>query len=1035
MLKPNGTATDMLNVRVTGTDNYNVLGNLQRAADYILPSGENKVIGTLEDKQGDRIIYFIYNSDAFHRIVLYNPATFASSTILEWDGLDFQENDHIESAIIDNILIFAIKGRGEIKQLDITKTADYDAAKAADPYFINLIKRMPVRPLVLTGRIISGSNSSHIGNIGVQATYQYVYEDNQVSKWAPLSEISPIPYSLPDRLLQGVRFDMHGDEIIPPFVKKIKFAARINNTGGLTVFKVIDAANFWHSIDFFNNTAGEVVPEETALALFDAVPLSINTLELARNRVQVGGYKEGYDTFDSLEISFAQDVVNQTGIFYGDRIMKSNSSHKIGIQPKDYAGRTLGVITKPEWSFNIGSFYQKDINGNWDGFVKSVAITVQGSVPDWVESLQIVVSNDLNHSYFIQGFGYFVFDLGEYNGRILSQMVLNGYAPQKTYINIRSLTDRQVGYIFEEGDFVNVYYNDGMDGFSDATWQDINGEYSKPEAILSLRVIGQQGELIEVETPSNIADYTQAYQTLFPDRKDGGDVGDGVIGFPEVSGAKFYVIRNGNFKYGLIFEIYRPAIDDAVFYEIGAPIIVGNPNVINETVALNGNTFLIENTQKNDLRYSSYQFYDSTDNWVAFGRWDGSTYYYYTPDFLPTFFPYVEAMSPWGKYYTIWGKDFGKPTAVIPEAKQVYKKSFIRFSNKYLSGTMLNGLNAFEALNEKDLPAENGAINKLIIASNSQAEGTVLLAIQQNETESIYLGEMQYRDTQGDTTVAISDAVLGSNNTLRGGFGTINPESVVADGSGNVYWWDAYKGTPVRYAANGNTALAETYGMQTFFRELSRKQLPLKEHIKVYGGYDPVNREYIMHFAQYGEPDGEVYFAPATIAFSEKLKGFTSRYDFQPEAFAKSNTLYFSFKDGAIWEHEANPVCNNFYGQQFKSSIQFISNQEPSQVKIWNAVAIEGQQVWVPKEMRNEAGQFSLMKPAWFANREGVFYGAIRRDTKGKTGDAAVINLNNGNVLRSAYLDILLENESTELTRLDAVNIIYTGSTGHQTIN
>src|SRR5690606_25753512 len=133
----------------------------------------------------------------------------------------------------------------------------------------------------------------------------------------------------------------------------------------------------------------------------------------------------------------------------------------------------------------------------------------------------------------------------------------------------------------------------------------------------------------------------------------------------------------------------------------------------------------------------------------------------------------------------------GRISTVLPTnlRKKIHKPTYVRFSNKYLPGTQVNGISSFEGLNEKDLPQENGPINSLVLASNAQAEGTVLLALMQNETESQYLNEAQWRDTQGRTTSAISDAVIGATNTLRGGYGTVNPESVIHQ-DGRVYFWD-----------------------------------------------------------------------------------------------------------------------------------------------------------------------------------------------------------------------------------------------------
>jgi hypothetical protein len=88
--------------------------------------------------------------------------------------------------------------------------------------------------------------------------------------------------------------------------------------------------------------------------------------------------------------------------------------------------------------------------------------------------------------------------------------------------------------------------------------------------------------------------------------------------------------------------------------------------------------------------------------------------------------------------------------------------------------------------------------------------------------------------------------------------------------------------------------------------------------------------------------------------------------------------------------------------------------------------------------MVNEKGQGSLMKANWFENREGIFYGAIRRD-KNSTGfksytdpvEKEVRAINNGQPMRSQYLEIEIENNSPSIIRLDAASVEFIPSSGH----
>ena len=92
----NGDYIDALNVTKDsegiGNDLVvaNILGNTE--ITYILPAGENKVIGFYPDKVRDRAYYFLWNSNGYNSILYYNAITEAIVKVLESktdsDGID-----------------------------------------------------------------------------------------------------------------------------------------------------------------------------------------------------------------------------------------------------------------------------------------------------------------------------------------------------------------------------------------------------------------------------------------------------------------------------------------------------------------------------------------------------------------------------------------------------------------------------------------------------------------------------------------------------------------------------------------------------------------------------------------------------------------------------------------------------------------------------------------------------------------------------------------------------------------------------------
>ena len=110
-----------------------------------------------------------------------------------------------------------------------------------------------------------------------------------------------------------------------------------------------------------------------------------------------------------------------------------------------------------------------------------------------------------------------------------------------------------------------------------------------------------------------------------------------------------------------------------------------------------------------------------------------------------------------------------------------------------------------------------------------------------------------------------------------------------------------------------------------------------------------------------------------TITFNEAVNGWSSFKSFVPESGVSLSKKYFTFKDGNLWQHyvpkvngateyesgefqikhkaeEANNY-NNFYDNQYGSKVQFVSNQDPSTVKVFNTLNYEGSQTYVAKPL------------------------------------------------------------------------------------
>ena len=120
--------------------------------------------------------------------------------------------------------------------------------------------------------------------------------------------------------------------------------------------------------------------------------------------------------------------------------------------------------------------------------------------------------------------------------------------------------------------------------------------------------------------------------------------------------------------------------------------------------------------------------------------------------------------------------------------------------------------------------------------------------------------------------------------------------------------------------------------------------------------------------------------AEYTLTYDEKVKGWTSFYSYIPDSMVNMNNEFYTFKDGQLYLHNKSEGSRNtFYGQSYNTEIEFVSNEGPSEVKIFKTIEIEGDSkdwdVTVATDL--ESGH---VNKADFENKEGFKYSYIRRN-------------------------------------------------------
>lgn len=132
--------------------------------------------------------------------------------------------------------------------------------------------------------------------------------------------------------------------------------------------------------------------------------------------------------------------------------------------------------------------------------------------------------------------------------------------------------------------------------------------------------------------------------------------------------------------------------------------------------------------------------------------------------------------------------------------------------------------------------------------------------------------------------------------------------------------------------------------------------------------------------------------ASVTFAFSKRQEAWTTRYSFVPTCYANCGDIMLSSKDEkGIWKHDVSTNRNNFYGDQYNSSLNVIFNDYPSEAKMFKSLSIEtNEKLWFGRFKTNQEhsdknNQDSSSQILPTVDREGVKHADIPKSLKNST--------------------------------------------------
>lgn len=370
--------------------------------------------------------------------------------------------------------------------------------------------------------------------------------------------------------------------------------------------------------------------------------------------------------------------------------------------------------------------------------------------------------------------------------------------------------------------------------------------------------------------------------------------------------------------------------------------------------------------------------------------------------------------------------DKGRPNAVLEDFKRTRKFATCLYSEPYIPNTNINGLNTIVPdVSFQEFERSYNSIQKLYSRDSN------LIIFQEDKVSKSLVNKNIMYNMDGSGNIATSDSVLSIASPYLGNYGICkNPESFASHGI-RMYFTDIKRGCVLRLSQDGLTEIS-MYKMKDYFSDLSvmiLKKANLSRY-NILGTFDRKYGEYIVSYDPiYGEMMNpnvptieETIMQATTIGFTERTNRWNSFYTYYPEMMCSSGVGIVSYVEGNLYHHDIGVDAlqekeyNKFYGNDVPSELWLVSNESPSNNKVYKAISVESEHVW-SADIENKHGQKTSIFTTDFDTRENIHYAQVLNDINSPGG------MIEGDRIRSTSALIKLKNFSNVISRLFAVNV------------
>lgn len=262
-------------------------------------------------------------------------------------------------------------------------------------------------------------------------------------------------------------------------------------------------------------------------------------------------------------------------------------------------------------------------------------------------------------------------------------------------------------------------------------------------------------------------------------------------------------------------------------------------------------------------------------------------------------------------------------------------------SQKKLDNESFDSWRMFRTNDFLTLEGTYGPINKIVNWSER------IVALQDRATSQVSSEELgTVQDETGAVIQTGTGAILSRYDYLTKDSGTIHQHSVIVTPFG-VNFFDARSKKVMRLTSEGNMALSDIKGLESFFRNNLLGDILTKDQVLlglgVHGVYDTIyHRSYmtfedkyypIIQYTPQGQPvyQREPIIKTFTISYNETLQAFESFYSFQPQLYISLGRRLLSALPDAnhkVYIHNKGEF-GRYYDVTYPCYIEFIVNADP----------------------------------------------------------------------------------------------------------